>query len=284
VPAKAGWEVELGVVIGSRAKHLTEERALEFVAGTCVAHDLSERAFQLEHRRDKGQWSKSEGYVTFGRIRSWLVTKDELPGPQELHLRLEVDGVREQDGNTSTMVDGAGFLASCISRFMSFSPGDVISTGTPAGVGMARHPPGFPRAGQDAVRLGIDGLGVQTRKVLAEPWGFRSTASSSASLRSGGIRRTSLANPTPRSAVGTRRSAPDLGRDVPGHPCCDRRRGQALRSGRLRSRRRRAATRRPVREGGGTICGAGKRTRCGLFLPVPARTLLRIGSSRLLRP
>jgi len=162
---KTDWEVELGVVIGSRAKHVTPERALEFVAGYCVVHDLSERAFQLEH---KGQWSKGKGCDTFGPIGPWLVTKDEVPDPQKLHLWLEVDGVRKQDGNTSTMVYGVAFLVAYISRFMSLLPGDVISTGTPPGVGMARHPPEFLRAGR-TVRLGIDGLGVQTQRMVAEP-------------------------------------------------------------------------------------------------------------------
>jgi len=162
---KTDWEVELGVVIGSRARHVSEERALEHVAGYCVVDDLSEREYQLEH---KGQWSKGKGCDTFGPIGPWLVTKDEVPDPQKLHLWLEVDGVRMQDGNTSTMVYGVAFLVSYISRFMSLLPGDVISTGTPPGVGMARKPPVFLRAGQ-TIRLGIDGLGVQTQKTVAEP-------------------------------------------------------------------------------------------------------------------
>ena len=162
---KTDWEVELGVVIGSRAKRVTRESALEYVAGYCVVHDLSEREYQLEH---KGQWSKGKGCDTFGPIGPWLVTKDEVPDPQKLHLWLDVDGKRMQDGNTSTMVYGVAFLVSYISQFMSLLPGDVISTGTPPGVGMARKPPVFLRAGQ-TVRLGIDGLGVQTQKTVDEP-------------------------------------------------------------------------------------------------------------------
>jgi 2-keto-4-pentenoate hydratase/2-oxohepta-3-ene-1,7-dioic acid hydratase in catechol pathway len=162
---KTDWEVELGVVIGSRAKHVSVEDALEHVAGYCVVHDLSEREFQLER---KGQWSKGKGCDTFGPIGPWLVTKDEVKDPQDLHLWLEVDGHRMQDGNTKTMVYGVAFLVSYISQFMSLLPGDVISTGTPPGVGFARNPPVFLRAGQ-TVRLGIDGLGVQTQRLVDEP-------------------------------------------------------------------------------------------------------------------
>jgi 2-keto-4-pentenoate hydratase/2-oxohepta-3-ene-1,7-dioic acid hydratase in catechol pathway len=162
---KTDWEVELGVVIGSRAKHVTKESALDYVAGYCVVHDLSEREYQLEH---KGQWSKGKGCDTFGPIGPWLVTKEEVPDPQKLHLWLDVDGKRMQDGSTSTMVYGAAVLVSYISQFMSLLPGDVISTGTPPGVGMARKPPVFLRAGQ-TVRLGIDGLGVQTQRLVDEP-------------------------------------------------------------------------------------------------------------------
>jgi 2,4-diketo-3-deoxy-L-fuconate hydrolase len=162
---KTDWEVELGVIIGARAKHVSVENALDHVAGYCVVHDLSERAYQLER---KGQWSKGKGCDTFGPIGPWLVTKDEVPDPQKLHLWLEVDGKRMQDGSTSTMVYGAAFLVSYLSQFMSLLPGDVISTGTPPGVGMARKPPVFLRAGQ-TVRLGIDGLGVQTQRTVDEP-------------------------------------------------------------------------------------------------------------------
>jgi 2-keto-4-pentenoate hydratase/2-oxohepta-3-ene-1,7-dioic acid hydratase in catechol pathway len=162
---KTDWEVELGVVIGSRAKRVTKESALDYVAGYCVVHDLSEREYQLEH---KGQWSKGKGCDTFGPIGPWLVTKDEVPDPQKLHLWLDVDGKRMQEGNTSTMVYGVAHLVAYISKFMSLLPGDVISTGTPPGVGMARKPPVFLRAGQ-TVRLGIDGLGVQTQRFVDEP-------------------------------------------------------------------------------------------------------------------
>jgi 2-keto-4-pentenoate hydratase/2-oxohepta-3-ene-1,7-dioic acid hydratase in catechol pathway len=162
---KTDWEVELGVVIGSRAKYVSEEKALEHVAGYCVVDDLSEREFQLER---KGQWSKGKGCDTFGPIGPWLVTKDEVPDPQDLHLWLEVDGERRQDGNTKTMVYGVAFLVSYLSQFMSLLPGDVISTGTPPGVGLGMKPPVFLRAGQ-TIRLGIDGLGVQTQRTVAEP-------------------------------------------------------------------------------------------------------------------
>jgi len=162
---KTDWEVELGVVIGSRAKHVSVEKALEHVAGYCVVHDLSERAFQLER---KGQWSKGKGCDTFGPIGPWLVTKDEVKDPQDLHLWLDVDGHRMQDGNTRTMVYGVAFLVAYLSEFFSLLPGDVISTGTPPGVGFARNPPVFLRAGQ-TVRLGVDGLGVQTQRVVDEP-------------------------------------------------------------------------------------------------------------------
>jgi len=161
---KTDWEVELGVVIGSRAKYVSETDALEHVAGYCVVDDLSEREFQLER---KGQWSKGKGCDTFGPIGPWLVTKDEVVDPQRLHLWLEVDGHRYQDGNTRTMVYGVAVLVSYLSQFMSLLPGDVISTGTPPGVGLGQKPPVFLRAGQ-TIRLGIDGLGVQTQKTVAD--------------------------------------------------------------------------------------------------------------------
>ena len=161
---KTDWEVELGVVIGSRAKYVSEKDALEHVAGYCVVDDLSEREFQLER---KGQWSKGKGCDTFGPIGPWLVTKDEILDPQRLQLWLEVDGHRYQDGNTRTMVYGVAFLVSYLSQFMSLLPGDVISTGTPPGVGLGQKPPVFLKPGQ-TIRLGIDGLGVQTQKTVAE--------------------------------------------------------------------------------------------------------------------
>jgi 2,4-diketo-3-deoxy-L-fuconate hydrolase len=160
---KTDWEVELGVVIGSKAKHVSVERALEHVAGYCVINDLSERAFQLE---GTGQWVKGKSCDTFGPLGPYLVTADEVRDPQNLHLWLEVDGRRFQDGNTKTMVFGVAFLVSYLSRFMSLHPGDVISTGTPPGVGLGQKPePIYLRAGQ-AMRLGIDGLGEQRQRTV----------------------------------------------------------------------------------------------------------------------
>jgi 2,4-diketo-3-deoxy-L-fuconate hydrolase len=160
---KTDWEVELGVVIGSKAKHVSVERALEHVAGYCVINDLSERAFQLE---GTGQWVKGKSCDTFGPLGPYLVTSDEVRDPQNLHLWLEVDGRRFQDGNTKTMVFGVAFLVSYLSRFMSLHPGDVISTGTPPGVGLGQKPePIYLRAGQ-VMRLGIDGLGEQRQRTV----------------------------------------------------------------------------------------------------------------------
>jgi 2-keto-4-pentenoate hydratase/2-oxohepta-3-ene-1,7-dioic acid hydratase in catechol pathway len=161
---KSDWEVELGVVIGKVAKYVTEETALEYVAGYCVVNDLSERAFQLE---GTGQWVKGKSADTFGPIGPWLVTADEVPDPQALTLWLEVDGREYQRGSTRTMVFGVAHLISYLSRFMSLHPGDIISTGTPPGVGMGQKPPKFLRAG-NVIRLGIDGLGVQTQRVTAD--------------------------------------------------------------------------------------------------------------------
>ncbi len=155
--AKTAWEVELGVVSGKRAKRITREEALSHVAGYCVVNDLSERAFQLE---GTGQWVKGKSHDTFGPIGPWLVTRDEVPEPQNLHLWLEVDGKRDQDGNTRTMVFGVAHLVSYLSQFFTLLPGDVISTGTPPGVGLGQKPPVYLRAGQ-VMRLGIDGLGEQ---------------------------------------------------------------------------------------------------------------------------
>ncbi|HSK41643.1 MAG TPA: fumarylacetoacetate hydrolase family protein, partial [Arenibaculum sp.] len=159
---KTDWEVELGVVIGTPAKYVDVDRALDHVAGYCIVNDVSERAFQLE--RSGGQWDKGKGCDTFGPIGPWLVTADEVPDPQNLGMWLEVDGRRLQDGSTATMVFGVAHLVSYLSNFMSLQPGDVISTGTPPGVGMGMKPPTFLRAGQ-TVRLGIEGLGEQTQKV-----------------------------------------------------------------------------------------------------------------------
>jgi 2-keto-4-pentenoate hydratase/2-oxohepta-3-ene-1,7-dioic acid hydratase in catechol pathway len=159
---KTDWEVELGVVIGKEAKYVTEENALSHVAGYCVVNDLSERAFQLE---STGQWVKGKSADTFGPIGPWLVTADEVADPQKLHLWLEVDGHRYQNGATSTMVFGVAHLVSYLSRFMSLQPGDIISTGTPPGVGLGQKPPVYLRAG-NVITLGIEGLGQQQQLVV----------------------------------------------------------------------------------------------------------------------
>ena len=159
---KTDWEVELGVVIGRGGRYIDEADALDHVAGYCVINDVSERAFQLE---GTGTWDKGKGCDTFGPIGPWLVTADEVPDPQALRLWLEVDGHRYQDGSTSTMVFGVRFLVSYLSRFMSLQPGDVISTGTPPGVGLGQKPPVYLQAGQ-TMRLGIDGLGEQFQRTV----------------------------------------------------------------------------------------------------------------------
>lgn len=161
---KIDWEVELGVVIGLPAKYVSEADAMSCVAGYCAVNDLSERAFQLE---GTGQWVKGKSADTFGPIGPWLVTADELPDPQNLSLWLEVDGHRYQNGSTRTMIFGVRQLVSYVSRFMSLQPGDIISTGTPPGVGMGKRPPVYLRAG-NRVRLGIQGLGEQDQRVVAE--------------------------------------------------------------------------------------------------------------------
>ena len=161
---KTDWEVELGVVIGARAKYVSEAQALDFVAGYCVSHDVSEREFQIERC---GLWDKGKGCDTFGPLGPWLVTKDEVPDPQNLKLWLEVDGQRMQDGSTSTMIFPVKKLVSYLSQFMTLHPGDIITTGTPSGVGMSRKPPVFLRAGQ-TVRLGVDGLGEQQQRIVAD--------------------------------------------------------------------------------------------------------------------
>lgn len=159
---KTDWEVELGVVIGTTARHVDAEVALDHVAGYCVVHDVSERAFQLERG---GTWDKGKGCDTFGPIGPWLVTADEVGDPQALRLWLEVDGHRYQDGDTADMIFTVAELVSYCSRFMTLEPGDVISTGTPKGVGLGQKPPVYLRAGQ-TVRLGIDGLGVQQQRIV----------------------------------------------------------------------------------------------------------------------
>ncbi len=162
---KTDWEVELAVVIGKTAKYVSEEDALDYVAGYCVMNDVSERAYQLER---KGQWSKGKSCDTFAPMGPWLVTKDEVGDPQQLALWLEVDGHRYQDGTTNNMAYGVAFLVSYLSQFCSLLPGDIISTGTPAGVGMGVKPePVFLQAGQ-TVRLGVDKLGIQTQTMVAD--------------------------------------------------------------------------------------------------------------------
>lgn len=159
---KTDWEVELGVVIGQGGRYIAEADAMRHVAGYCVINDVSEREFQIER---SGTWDKGKGCDTFGPLGPWLVTPDEVPNPQALGLWLEVDGKREQDGSTATMVYPVAFLISYLSRFMSLQSGDVISTGTPPGVGMGHKPPVYLRAGQ-TMRLGVQGLGVQTQRVV----------------------------------------------------------------------------------------------------------------------
>ena len=160
---KTDWEVELGVVIGRGGRYIDEADAMEHVAGYCVINDVSERAYQLE---GTGTWDKGKGCDTFGPLGPWLVTADEVPDPHALRLWLEVDGHRYQDGNTRTMVFRIPHLVSYLSRHMSLQPGDVISTGTPPGVGLGQKPePVYLRAGQ-VMRLGIDGLGEQRQKLV----------------------------------------------------------------------------------------------------------------------
>lgn len=159
---KADWEVELGIVIGRRAKYVSETKALDHVAGYCLVNDVSERAFQSERG---GQWTKGKSHDTFGPIGPWLVSRDEIADPQNLDLWLDVDGVRRQTGNTKTMIFGVGFLVHYISQFMTLEPGDIIATGTPPGVGLGHKPPVFLRAGQ-TMRLGITGLGEQQQHTI----------------------------------------------------------------------------------------------------------------------
>jgi 2,4-diketo-3-deoxy-L-fuconate hydrolase len=159
---KTDWEVELGVVIGQGGRYIDEASAMSHVAGYCVINDVSEREYQLDR---SGTWDKGKGCDTFGPTGPWLVTADEVPDPQALRMWLEVDGKRYQDGSTATMVYGVAFLISYLSRFMSLQPGDIISTGTPPGVGLGQKPPVYLRAGQ-TMRLGIDGLGIQTQTTV----------------------------------------------------------------------------------------------------------------------
>ena len=162
---KTDWEVELGVVIGKPAKYVDQENALDHVAGYCVINDVSEREFQMKR---SGQWVKGKSCDTFGPTGPWLVTPDEVGDPQDLDLWLEVDGKRYQDGNTKTMVYGVEYLIHYLSQFFSLNTGDVISTGTPPGVGNGQKPePIYLRPGQ-TMRLGIENLGIQTQRVVAE--------------------------------------------------------------------------------------------------------------------
>ena len=160
---KGDWEVELGIVMGSTARYVPEERALEYVAGYCVVNDVSERNYQLERG---SQWDRGKGCDTFGPIGPYLVTTDEIPNPQALDMWLDLNGQRMQTGNTRTMVFGAAYLVSYISRFMTLLPGDIITTGTPPGVGLGKKPPVFLKPG-DVMTLGLTGLGEQRQEVRA---------------------------------------------------------------------------------------------------------------------
>lgn len=162
---KTDWEVELGVIIGKPTKYVTEKNALDYVAGYCIVNDVSERAFQLE---GTGQWIKGKSCDTFGPIGPFLVTKDEIPDPQNLELWLEVDGHRYQHGQTKNMVFGVAYIVSYLSHFFTLYPGDIISTGTPAGVGLGIKPhPIYLKPGQ-TIRLGITGLGEQQQKTIQD--------------------------------------------------------------------------------------------------------------------
>ena len=160
---KLDYEIELGIVIGSRARYLAKNKAMDAVAGYCLANDVSERAFQIE--RSGGQWGKGKGCETFGPLGPWLVTKDEIRDPQRLDMWLTVNGETRQKGSTQTMIFGVAHLVWYCSQFFVLEPGDVIITGTPPGVGMGFKPPKFLKAG-DVVKLGIDGLGEQHQKVV----------------------------------------------------------------------------------------------------------------------
>ena len=161
---KSDWEVELGVIIGTRAKNIKRADAMKHVAGYCTINDLSEREFQVER---SGQWTKGKSYDTFGPIGPWLVTADEVKDPQKLHLWLELNGKRVQDGNTSTMVYGVEYLVAYLSEFFTLMPGDIITTGTPPGVGMGMKPQRFLKPG-DKMRVGIEGLGEQNQVVVRD--------------------------------------------------------------------------------------------------------------------
>jgi 2-keto-4-pentenoate hydratase/2-oxohepta-3-ene-1,7-dioic acid hydratase in catechol pathway len=161
--SKTDWEVELGVVIGTRAKYVDQDDAMKYVAGYCLVNDVSERDFQLKHA---GQWVKGKSHDTFGPIGPWLLTADEVADPQDLPMWLSVDGHRYQDGSTRTMVYTVSRLVSYLSQFMTLEPGDIISTGTPPGVGAGQNPPVFLRPGQQ-IELSIRGLGTQRQMTVA---------------------------------------------------------------------------------------------------------------------
>ncbi len=160
---KTDWEVELAVVIGTRASNISERVALDYVAGYCICNDVSERSYQLE---GTGQWMKGKGCPTFGPLGPWLVTTDEVPDPQDLGMYLELNGKRVQNGSTKTMVFGVAHIVAYISKFMILEPGDVITTGTPPGVGMGMKPQVFLKP-DDVMRVGIAGLGEQRQVVSA---------------------------------------------------------------------------------------------------------------------
>jgi len=164
---KTDWEVELGVVMAKTARHVAETEAMDYVAGFCVVNDVSERHYQTERG---GTWDKGKGYDRFAPVGPWLVTPDEVPNPHDLKMWLEVDGHRYQDGSTKTMIFGVAVLVSYISQFMTLSPGDIICTGTPPGVGLGQKPPVYLRPGQ-TIRLGIEGLGEQSQTTVASPYG-----------------------------------------------------------------------------------------------------------------
>ena len=161
---KTDWEVELGIVISKKAKYIDETDAHAHIAGYCVVNDVSERTFQLEM---SGQWTKGKSCDNFGPIGPWLVTPDEVPDPQNLSMWLTVNGESRQQGSTTTMIFGVNFIVAYLSQFMTLYPGDVISTGTPPGVGVGMKPPKFLRAG-DVVELGIEGLGIQRQHVIKD--------------------------------------------------------------------------------------------------------------------
>ena len=160
---KTDWEVELGVVIGTQARYVSQKEALNFVAGYCTINDISEREYQLERG---GTWDKGKGCDTFGPLGPWLVTRDEVPNPQKLGMWLDVNGQRVQTGSTQTMIFSVAKIVSYVSQFMTLMPGDVITTGTPPGVGLGMKPPRFLKKG-DTMALGIDGLGEQHQEVVA---------------------------------------------------------------------------------------------------------------------